>query len=62
MQMNPLLFKINVAKAIKTLIVIKVESLEVAGTGIAWLMVGQVIVVTARLRRNLLLLPFSNGI
>ena len=62
MQMNPLLFKINVAKAIKTLVVIKVESLEVAGTGIAWLMVGQVIVVTARLRRNLLLLPFSNGI
>ena len=62
MQMNPLLFKINVAKAIKTLIVIKVESLEVAGAGIAWLMVGQVIVVTARLRRNLLLLPFSNGI
>ena len=62
MQMNPLLFQINVAKAIKTLIVIKVESLEVAGAGIAWLMVGQVIVVTARLRRNLLLLPFSNGI
>ena len=60
--MNPLLFQINVAKAIKTLIVIKVESLEVAGTGIAWLMVGQVIVVTTRLRRNLLLLPFSNGI
>ena len=60
--MNPLLFKINVAKAIKTLVVIKVESLEVAGTGIAWLMVGQVIVVTTRLRRNLLLLPFSNGI
>ena len=62
MQMNPLLFQINVAKAIKTLIVIKVESLEVARAGITWLMVGQVIVVTARLRRNLLLLPFSNGI
>ena len=60
--MNPLLFQINVAKAIKTLIVIKVESLEVARAGITWLMVGQVIVVTARLRRNLLLLPFSNGI